>query len=166
MLACSSRQANESAAGSTKGIALGDLTVERCFFYNEGENFKDKSGGELDYKDGAYGKKCLGMRWGEKLSDFVTYEVSLEDAIESAILVVRVAIDGSNAQSYEIILDDKPIQSALFGPTGGYGYTDKEWRCYSVSLGKIEKGQHTLKMRPFKQGGIVNIDCLALGKAG
>jgi hypothetical protein len=166
MLSCSSKQQNGSAAGSAKGVALGDLTVERCFFYSEGENFKDKSGGALDYKDGAYGKKCLGMRWGEKLSDFVAYDMSLEGAIDSAILVVRVAIDGSNAQSYEIVLDDKTVQTAAFSPTGGYGYTDKEWRCYTVSLGKIEKGAHTLKIRPYKQGGIVNIDCLALGKAG
>jgi hypothetical protein len=166
LLSCSSRQHGAPATGSTKGVALGDLTVERCLFYSEAENFKDKSGGDLDYKDGAYGKKCLGMRWGENLSDFVAYDVSLESAIESSILVVRVAIDGANTQSYEIALDDKTIQSAEFGATGGYGYTDKEWRCYSVSLGKIEKGRHTLKIRPHKQGNIVNIDCLALGKAG
>lgn len=166
MLSCTSKKNNESTAGSTKLVALGDLTVERCLFYSEGEDFKDKSGGTLDYKDGAYGKKCLGMRWGEKLSDYVAYDVSLESAIESAVLVVRVAIDGSSSQSYEIMLDDKTVQSAVFGPTGGYGYTDNEWRCYSVSLGKIEKGRHTLKLRPYKQGGIVNIDCLALGKAG
>jgi hypothetical protein len=165
ILSCSSLKNESPGVGATKGVALGDLSVDRCLFYSEGENYKDKSGGDMDYKDGAYGKKCLGMRWGEKPTDFVDYEVFLESPIESAILVVRAAIDNPKPLQYEIILDNKTIQSAEFAPTGGYGYTEKEWRCNTVSLGRVEKGRHILKLRPSKNGGIVNIDSLALGKA-
>jgi hypothetical protein len=165
ILSCSTQKNDASGVGATKGVALGDLSVDRCFFYIEGENYKDKSGGDLDYKDAAYGKKCLGMRWGEKTTDFADYAVLLDSPIESAILVVRVAIDNPKPLQYEIVLDDKTIQSAIFGPTGGYGYTEKEWRCYTVPLGRVEKGSHILKLRPSKNGGIANIDSLALGKS-
>ena len=164
LISCSARLQDRDVAGD-EGIALGELTVDRCYLYIEAENYREKSGGDLDYKDGAHGKKCLGMRWGEKQSDYVIYDVNLESTLESALLVMRVAIDSRNPQTYEILLDDEILQAAKLDPTGGYGYTEKEWRCYSIPLGPITHGRHVLKIRPSERGGIVNVDCLALGKA-
>lgn len=150
-----------------KGVALGELTVDRCLFYIEGENFRDKSGGDLDSKEGAYGKQCLGMRWGEKATDFVTYDINLDDTEEPALMVIRAAFDNPFPQSYDISLDDKVVHNTSLKPTGGYGYTEKEWNCFSIPLGRIEKGHHSLTLRPSKQhGGILNIDCIAIGRAG
>ena len=165
MVSCSTQSRNSSSGAGKKAIALGDLPVDRCHLYIEGEDFVDKSGGALDYKEAAYGKKCLGMRWGEKQTDFAEYVLNLENPIESALLVVRVAIEDSKPLTYDVLLDDKVVQSAALGPTGGYGYTEKEWRCYSIPMGRIEKGQSSLKIRPARNGGIVNIDCLAIGSA-
>jgi len=165
IISCTTQSQQDSTTGSgIRSVALGDLPVDRCFVYIEGENYKDKSGGTLDYKDGAYGKKCLGMRWGEKLTDFVDYEINLESPIDSALLVIRVAIDNTRPQNYQILLNDRIAQFAEFQPTGGYGYKAEQWKCYSISLGEIAKGRHILKIRPSRRGGIVNIDCLALGK--
>ncbi|MDM7995332.1 MAG: hypothetical protein QUT30_06570 [Acidobacteriota bacterium] len=165
MVSCSTQSNNASSDAGKKAIALGDLPVERCLFYIEGEDFEDKSGGALDYKEAAYGKKCLGMRWGEKQTDFAEYILNLENPIESALLVVRVAIEDSKPLRYDILLNDRVVQSTDWGPTGGYGYTEKEWKCYSIPMGRMEKGKSSLKIRPSRQGGIVNIDCLAVGSA-
>jgi hypothetical protein len=167
ILSCSSQRSSPSPnSGSAKSIALGDLTVDRCLIYIEGENFREKSGGDLDLKGGAYGKKCLGMRWGEKPTDFVSYDMNWEDTTESTLAVIRAAFEGANPQIYGIILDNKHLRYAALKPTGGYGYTEMEWNCFSIPLGRVEKGRHTLTIRSTERGGIINIDCIALGKAG
>jgi hypothetical protein len=168
ILSCSSQQEDSSSnGGGTKGVALGELTVDRCLFYIEGENFTKKSGGGPDFKGGAFGKKCLGDRWGEKPTDYVTYDINnYEETTESSLLVIRAAFENSNRQTYEVVLDDKTVKYTTLEPTGGYGYTEKEWNCFSIPLGRIEKGRHSLTIRPSGKSGIVNIDCLALGKAG
>jgi len=165
MVSCSNQSSNSSSDDGKKAIALGDLPVQRCFLYIEGEDFQAKSGGALDYKEAAYGKKCLGMRWGEKQTDFVDYTLNLQNPIETALLVARVAIEDSKPLRYEIALNDRVVYSAEWEPTGGYGYTENEWRCYSVPIGRIEKGKSSLKIRPARNGGIVNIDCIAIGSA-
>lgn len=102
---------------------------------------------------------------GETLTDFVTYGVVFEEPSESTVLVIRAAFDNPFPQSYEVLIDGRIIQTAILNPTGGYGYTEKEWKCFSVDLGRIAKGSHALSIRPSKAGEILNIDCLALGKA-
>ncbi len=166
VLACACKSQNSSRSRSTKGVALGELTVDRCLSYIEGEDFSEKSGGDLDFKEAAFGKKCLGNRWGEKPTDYVTYNLSFESPVESALMVIRAAFDSQIPQTYQILLDDRVVQDAELIPTGGYGYFEKEWTCYSIPLGKIDKGPHTLTIQPSKRGGIINIDCLAVGKAG
>ena len=92
--------------------------------------------------------------------------LTLENPTESVLLVIRAAFNSRIPQTYEVLLDDRIVQDAELKPTGGYGYTEKEWDCFSIPLGRIEKGPHTLTLRPSKHGGIINIDCIALGKAG
>jgi hypothetical protein len=151
---------------SRPGMALGEIPVERCLFYCEAENFKEKSGGDIDLKGGASNGKCLGARWGEQTSDFAAYGITMEETTESVLLVFRAAFEGSLPQSYEILIDGRTVYGATLNPTGGYGYVEKEWQCFSAPLGRIDKGPHTLTIRPFKNGEIINIDCLALGIAG
>jgi hypothetical protein len=165
LLSCSSPKP-DSSPGGEEPVALGEITVDRCLLYMEGEDFKEKAGGDLDLKEAASGKRCLGMRWGEKLTDFVTYRFVFENPSESTVLVIRAAFDNPFPQSYKILVDGQMVQTAILEPTGGYGYTEKEWKCFSISLGRIAKGPHTLTIRPSKVGQILNIDCLALGKAG
>lgn len=147
-------------------IALGELPVDRCFFYVEGEDFGSKSGGDPDHKDGAFGRKCLGNRWGERQTDYVVYKVISEAPVEAALLVIRAAFESRLPQTYQFLIDDRIVQDIELNPTGGYGHTEKEWVCYSVPLGPIDKGPHSLTIRPSRRGGIINIDCIAIGKAG
>jgi hypothetical protein len=166
ILSCTPVKQNTSMDGDKRpDVAVGGLPIDRCFFYIEGEAYKDKSGGDLDYKSGAFRNKCLGMRWGQKKTDFVTYDVNVEAPSPSTIMVLRAAFENQVTQSYEILLDNREAAQAVFSPTGGYGYIAKEWKWFSIALGQIDKGPHTLTIKPSRSGEIINIDCFALGWA-
>lgn len=161
-LSCSS--APERPVPSWQPTALGEITADRCVFYGEGEDYREKSGGDIDLKAGASKGKCLGSRWGEKPTDYVTYGIDLKETSESTLLVIKVAFEGTQTQSYDVLLDGKTALTATLTPTGGYGYTEKEWKCFSFPLGRVTNGVHNLTIKPVKGGLIVNIDCFALGK--
>jgi len=165
VISCSFKKTDSSNVDTGKSIALGEITVDRCLFYTEGEDFKEKSGGDLDQKEAASKGKCLGIMWGGTPTDFVTYEINMEDSSESTIMVIRAAIQNPSPQSYNILIDDKVVQTATLVSTGGYGHTERQWRCFSIELGPIAKGSHTLTIRPSGNSGIVNIDCIALGRS-
>ncbi len=161
---CSSRSSRPtSSSGSV--YALGDISEDRSLFFTEGEDFKDKSGGDFDLKDGASKGKCLGSRWGEGVTDYVTYAFDLKQPSESTLLVLRAALDGTIPQFYDVLIDGNAVSKAEIDPTGGYGYIDRQWKCFSVPLGHVAQGPHTLTLKPIRAGEIVNIDCLAIGKA-
>jgi hypothetical protein len=164
ILSCSN--ATEKPMPPWQPTALGEITADHCIFYSEGEDFKEKSGGNIDLKPAASKGKCLGDRWGEKPTDYVTYGIELSEASESTLLVIRAAIEGSLPLSYDVFLDGNLIRTATLSPTGGYGYTENEWKCFSIPLGRVTKGAHNLMIKPVRSGLIMNIDCFALGKAG
>ena len=170
MLSCSSTSERPASSAdmprSWQPTALGEITTERCIYYGEAENFKEKSGGDIDLKGGASKQKCLGNRWGTNPTDFANYNIDLEETSESTLLVIRAAFDAAKPQSYDVLIDGSTVRTATFDPTGGWGYTEKEWKCFSVPLGRIAKGPHTLTIKPVKDWQVVNIDCFALGKAG
>jgi hypothetical protein len=164
VFSCSS---DRSAPGRTwQPTALGDISADRCLYYAEAEDFKDKAGGDIDLKNGASKQKCLGMRWGQNPTDFASYPFELDDASSSTLLVLRVAFEGDKPQSYDVLIDGTAIRTATVEPTGGFGYSEKEWKCYSVPLGQVTKGPHTLTIKPSRAWQVINIDCLALGKTG
>jgi hypothetical protein len=142
--------------------ALGDISADRCLYYREAEDFVEKSGGEIDRKGGASGGKCLGNRWGAERTDYVSYGIELDVTSENTLLVWRVAFEGKES-SYDILVDGSVMRTATLSPTGGFGYTDAEWKCVSVPLGRIMRGHHTLTFKPVKSWQAVNIDCFALG---
>jgi hypothetical protein len=152
---------------STNGVAyaLGEISEDRSLYFTEAENYKEKSGGDLDFKGGASKGQCLGMRWGAKPTDFVTYDMDLKEAPESALLVLRVAFEGTIPQIYDVILDGTSVCKIELRPTGGYGYVEKEWKCYSAPIGRISEGRHNILIKPMREGEIVNIDCLVIGRA-
>jgi hypothetical protein len=163
VLSCST--ISEKPAPSWQPTALGEITADHCIYYSEGEDFKEKSGGSVDLKPAASKGKCLGDRWGEKPTDYVTYGIELSEASESTLLVVRAAIEGTLPETFDVLLDGNVVRTATLSPTGGYGYTEKEWKCFSMPLGRVAKGAHNLTIKPAGNGFIVNIDCFALGKA-
>ena len=164
--ACSSSsEVNPSPQPKLQPPALGEITADRSIYFGEAEDFKEKAGGGIDLKAAASKEKCLGNRWGADLTDFVTYDFELKEPSESTLLVLRTAFDSNKPNSYEVIVDGGAVQTAEIGPSGGFGYTEKEWKCTSIALGRIAQGRHTLTLRPTKAGAIINIDCFALGKA-
>ena len=170
--ACSSAPENPAPTAETakppvnwQPKALGDVTEATCLFYGEGESFTDKAGGDIDLKAGASEGKCLGSRWGADRADFASYTFELSEPSESTLLVVKTAFDGTKPNPYEVLVDGIAVKAAEIEPSGGFGYTEKEWKCTSIGIGRIAQGRHTLTLKPGKNGAIVNIDCLALGKA-
>jgi hypothetical protein len=164
ILSCS--RAPEKPLPQWQPTALGEISADRCIFYSEAEDFREKSGGDIDFKAGASKGKCLGERWGEKPTDYAKYSIELGDTSEATLLVLRAAIEGTLPQSYDVYIDGNIVRTATLSPTGGYGYTESEWKCFSIPLGRVTKGAHDLTIKPAKGGLIVNIDCFALGKAG
>jgi hypothetical protein len=163
LIACRSPHYDKPTSASGSTYALGEVSEERSLYFTEAENFKEKSGGDLDQKMGASQGQCLGMRWGAKATDFVTYAVDLRKASDSALLVLRVAYEGPMPQLYDVLMDGKSIKKIELRPTGGFGYIEKEWKCFSTALGRISQGPHTLTIKALHDEEIVNIDCLVIG---
>jgi hypothetical protein len=163
LIACGSPHWDKPTSANGSAYALGEISEERSLYFTEAENFKEKSGGNLDQKMGASQGICLGMRWGAKAADFVTYAIDLKKTSNSALLVLRVAYEGPMPQLYDVLIDGKSVRKIELRPTGGYGYVEKEWKCFSTALGPISRGPHTLTIKPLHDDKIVNIDCLVIG---
>jgi hypothetical protein len=161
----SSSGVNPNPPAKWQPTALGEITADRCIYFGEAEDFKEKAGGDIDLKGGASKGKCLGNRWGDNLTDFATYDFELAAPSESTLLVLKTAFEGTAPHSYDVLVDGVAVQTAEIGPSGGWGYTEKEWKCTSIELGRIAQGRHTLTLKPTKASSMMNIDCFALGKA-
>jgi len=143
-----------------------EMCIDHCLFYKEAEEFDDKSGGAIDFKEGASQGKALGMFWGRDASDFVSYKFHLGKDMDLAVLVLRVAFEGANPQTYHILLDGGLVQIAVFDPTKGWGYTSNQWKLVFVHLGRITQGAHSLMIRPRESSSTINIDFVALCEHG
>lgn len=165
LIPCCSPRYEKPTSSSGSAIALGEITEDRSIYFAEGEDFKERAGGDIDLKGAASNGKCLGTRWGDHVTDFVAYAIDLKETSATTLLVIRAAFEGTQPQFYDVLIDGGTVRRTGLNPTGGYGYVDKEWKCFSIPLGRIEKGPHTLTIRPIKSGQIINIDCFALGKS-
>ena len=165
LIAACSHHYDRPTSVNGAAYALGEVSEDRSLFFTEAENYREKSGGELDFKGGASKGQCLGMRWGAKATDFASYGFELKEASDSALLVLRTATEGVLPQIYDVLLDGISAGKIELRPTGGYGYTDKEWQCFSTRLGRIASGPHTLTIKPLRDEAIVNLDCLVIGNA-
>jgi hypothetical protein len=170
-LACSSApEKPASPAGTPEPVAkwqptaLGEISADRCIYFGEAEEFTEKAGGDIDLKGGASKGKCLGSRWGERLSDYAAYSFELAQPSESTVLVLKTAFDGTKPNPYEVLVDGTAVKAFEIGPSGGFGYSESEWKTTSVALDSIAQGRHTLTLKPGRAGAIINIDCYALGK--
>jgi hypothetical protein len=139
--------------------------ISGAYYYREMEDWDDKSGGALDYKDAASHEQALGQFWGNKRSDFAAYRLALPVRIPTAYLTVRYAFEADSAQHYHVFLDDNYVDTMALQATGGFGYTQDQWKLQHVRVGALETGVHELRLQPVMEGQTVNLDCFYLTSA-
>jgi 4-amino-4-deoxy-L-arabinose transferase-like glycosyltransferase len=135
-------------------------------YMHEGEDFDRKSGGDLDAKEAASGKKALGNFWGRRPEDFVTYKFTLSTNLADARLSIRYAFEDKAPHAYFLLLDGNYIDTVTLPPTPGYGYTADQWKTFEVKLGPMEIGGHELKIVPAGPHQILNLDFWSLSDTG
>jgi hypothetical protein len=128
------------------------------FWFREAEHWDDREGGNLDLKRGASLGKALGEFWGRQKTDFALYRFSIPRPISDAHLYVRYAFEGPPIRQYHLYLDGKLTASVALSSTGGYGYTEGEWRLYAIGIGGLARGDHELKIAPASGDQVVNLD--------
>jgi 4-amino-4-deoxy-L-arabinose transferase-like glycosyltransferase len=131
-------------------------------YSHEAEDFDAKSGGSLDSKDGASGRKALGNYWGLHQEDFVAYKFDLPRGIAETHLYLRYAFDDANPHQYYLFLDGNYFSVITLPPTNGYGYTADQWKTLQTPLGDLTAGTHELKIRPAGNNRVANLDYWSL----
>jgi 4-amino-4-deoxy-L-arabinose transferase-like glycosyltransferase len=128
------------------------------FWFREAEYWDDRAGGNLDLKQGASRGKALGDFWGRQQTDFALYRFSIPRPISDVHLYIRYAFEGTPFRQYHLYLDGKLAATFALSTTGGYGYTEREWRLYDLGIGGLARGDHELKIVPASGDQVVNLD--------
>lgn len=133
-------------------------------YLREGEDFDEKSGGDLDAKEAASGRKALGNFWGRRPEDFVAYKFTLSTDLADARLSIRYAFEDKAPHEYFLFLDGNYIDTFTLPPTPGYGYTADQWKMFEIKLGSMEAGGHELKIVPAGPHQVLNLDYWSLSE--
>jgi len=134
------------------------LREGKYFYFREAEQWSSRNGGDLDRKQGASGGRALGNYWGRNATDAVTYRFSLPREVSDAHLFLRYAFEGVSNQQYLLYVDGSYAATMTLPATGGYGYSEKEWRLHGFGFGALAPGTHEFKITPAASGQIVNLD--------
>jgi hypothetical protein len=132
------------------------------FYFHEAEDWDDRAGGNLDFKQGASAGKALGDFWGRQITDYVVYRFSLPQQISDAHIYIRYAFEGVPFRQYNLFIDGKLASTIVLPATGGFGYEQLEWRLYGLKIDSLAAGSHELKITPVSNDQVVNLDYIYL----
>ncbi|MBC8264765.1 MAG: hypothetical protein H8E47_11650, partial [Anaerolineales bacterium] len=130
--------------------------------WREAEEYEAGLGSEgEDYKTAASNGRCLGMGWGDEASHFVLYRIHIAEDIPNASIHLRYAHADEKARRLNIYLDDDLIgasPSVVLPGSGGWGYEESEWAIMGLHIGRLDSGEHWIKIQPDGDHNAINLD--------
>lgn len=99
-----------------------------------------------DRKAAASGGEVLGRDFGSSAGHFAEYEFEAPRDWPGAHLRVRYARQPAGRGLLDVSLDGKSTGGVAYGPTGGWGDAEGQYRFATLALGKLSAGKHRLRL--------------------
>lgn len=105
----------------------------------------------------ASGNRIVDNDWGRDRGDFLRYRVDIPHACARLFVTVRFARASAGPAQIDCMLGDRMARVA-FPSTGGWGFSNDQWRYGEIRFAGVPAGEHLLELRSTTAGSNLNTD--------